>query len=52
MERFRGGLIFKAPRLLYHSTLDLRVIKKKKKKKKKARVRQQVTSPRFNGVDP
>ena len=30
-RRFRGGLVFKAHRLLYHSTLDLRVIKKKKK---------------------
>ena len=28
---FRGGLLFKAHRLLYHSTLGLRVIKKKKK---------------------
>jgi len=26
-----GGLVFKAHRLLHHSTLDLRVIKKKKK---------------------
>jgi len=33
-SRFRGGLGFKAHRLLYHSTLGLRVIKKKKKKKK------------------
>ena len=32
MEQFRGGLVFKAHRLLYHSTLGLRVIKKKKKK--------------------
>ena len=31
MKRFRGGLIFKAHRLLYHSTLGLRVMKKKKK---------------------
>ena len=31
MKRFRGGLVFKAHRLLYHSTLGLRVIKKKKK---------------------
>jgi len=31
MQRFRGGLVFKAHRLLYHSTLGLRVIKKKKK---------------------
>ena len=29
--RFTGGLVFKAQRLLYHSTLGLRVIKKKKK---------------------
>ena len=31
MERFRGGLAFKAHRLLYHYTLGSRVIKKKKK---------------------
>ena len=31
MKLFRGGLAFKAHRLLYHSTLGLRVIKKKKK---------------------
>ena len=30
MQRFRGGLVFKAHRLLYHSTLGLRVIKKKR----------------------
>jgi len=29
-ERFRGGLVFKAQRLVYHSTLGFRVIKKKK----------------------
>jgi len=28
-QRFRGGLVFKAHRHLYHSTLGLRVIKKK-----------------------
>jgi len=28
----RGGLVVKAHRLLYHSTLGLRLIKKKKKK--------------------
>ena len=28
---FRRGLVFKAHRLLYHSTLGLRVIKKKKR---------------------
>ena len=30
VERFRGGLVFKAHGLLYHSTLGLRVIKKKR----------------------
>ena len=30
-RRFRGGLAFKALRLLHHSTQDLKVIKKKKK---------------------
>ena len=33
VKRFRGGLVFKAQRLWYHSTLGLTVIKKKKKKK-------------------
>ena len=31
VQRFRGGLVCKAHRLLYLSTLGLRVIKKKKK---------------------
>ena len=31
VERFRGGLVFKASRLSYHSTLCWRIIKKKKK---------------------
>ena len=30
MQRFRGGLVFKAHRLLYHSTVGVRVIQKKK----------------------
>ena len=30
VERFRGGLVLKAHRFLYHSTLGLSVIKKKK----------------------
>ena len=30
VQRFRGGLVFTARRLLFHSTLGLRVIKKKK----------------------
>jgi len=29
VKRFRGGLVFNALRLLYHSTLGLREIKKK-----------------------
>jgi len=28
MQRFRGGLVFKAHRLVYHSTLGSRVIKR------------------------
>ena len=31
MKRFRGGLVFKAHRLVYHSTLGSRVIKKKQR---------------------
>ena len=31
LPRFRGGLVFKARRLLYHSTLGSRVTKRKKK---------------------
>ena len=31
LNRFRGGFGFKAHRLVYHSTLGVRVIKKKKK---------------------
>ena len=31
MKRFRGGLVFKAHRLVYHSTLGLKVKTKKKK---------------------
>ena len=34
MKRLQGGLVFKAHRLLHHSTQGLRVIEKKKKKKK------------------
>jgi len=30
VKRFRGGLVFKAHRLVYHPTLGSRVIKKKK----------------------
>jgi len=41
VQQFRGGLVFRAHRLVYQSTLGLRVIKKKRsswrviKKKKK-----------------
>jgi len=31
VKRFRGGLVFEAHRLLYHSTLGLRVTEKKEK---------------------
>jgi hypothetical protein len=31
VRRFQGGLVFKAHRLVYHSTLGSRVIKKKKR---------------------
>jgi len=34
VKRFRGGLVFKAHRLVYHSTLSSRVIKKEKKNPK------------------
>ena len=30
VKRFPGGLVFKAHRLLYHSTLGLRVIKRER----------------------
>jgi len=33
VQRLRGGLVFKAHRLLNHSTLGLRAIKKKKEVK-------------------
>ena len=32
LQRFRGGLVFKAHGPLYHSTVGLRIIIKKKKK--------------------
>ena len=36
MQQFRGWLAFKAQRLVYHSTLGLRVIKEEKKSRKKS----------------
>jgi len=38
----RGGLVFKAHRLLYHLTLGLRATKKKKKRNWKPEKRQEV----------
>ena len=35
VPRFRGGLVFKAQRLVYYSTLSSRVMQKKKEKKKR-----------------
>jgi len=37
VQRCRGGLVFKAHRLLYHSTLGLRVIQKMKEETPSAR---------------
>jgi hypothetical protein len=37
VQWFRGGLVFKAHRLLYNSTLGLRLIKKKKRRKKETK---------------
>jgi len=36
VKRFRGGLVFKAHRRVYHSTLGLRVIKNKRRRSLKA----------------
>ena len=33
LKRFRGGLVFKAHRLFYHSTLGSRVKKKKRRRR-------------------
>jgi len=37
VKRFRGGLVFKAHRRLYHSTLDLRVIKQRRRSYRRTR---------------
>ena len=47
VQRLRGGLVFKVCRLVYHSTLGLRVIKKKKKKDTLNCVRESVGHTRF-----
>ena len=36
VDGFRGGLVFKAHRLWYHSTLGLRVIEKKRRLRREA----------------
>ena len=38
VQRFRGGLVFKAHRLVYHSTLGLGAMKKKKERQQMQRV--------------
>ena len=51
VNRFRGGLVFKAPGLVHHSTLGLRVIEKKKKKKLISKgIAQVFTTVRFSGL--
>jgi len=42
---FRGGLVFKAHRLLYHSTLGSRVIKRKNNQPRRTRTRRRRCSP-------
>ena len=44
VQRFRGGLVFKAHRLLYHSTLGLRVIKKKRRMTSECSANHRVTA--------
>ena len=44
VQRFRGGLVFKALRLVYHSTLGLRVIQKKKKRKRRKNLRHEAAN--------
>ena len=52
MKRFRGGLVFKAHRLLYHSTLGLRVLKKKREIAKRMHQDSKVHLPTsFRNVD-
>ena len=51
VQRFRGGLVFKAHRLLYHSTPGFRVIKKKRsgggRQNRWMRLRKARTCPRY-----
>jgi len=53
VKRSRGGLVFKAHRLLYHSTLGLRVIKKKKRVENREEERpSRFSEARFSGSAP
>ena len=45
MKRFRGGLVFKAHKLVYHSTLGWRVIKKKASDREAAYHRNSLSGP-------
>ena len=45
VQWFRGGLVFKAPTLSYHSTLGSRVLKKKKKSDGVAALPSQCSTP-------
>ena len=48
-KRFRGWLVFKAHRLLYHSTLGLRVIKKKQGPSSHSEGQSEPTAPDIRG---
>ena len=49
-QRFRGGLVLKAHRLLYHSTLGLRVIKKKTLREKASCLRKWCTFEKLDFI--
>ena len=51
-QRFRRGLVFKAHRLLYYSTLSLRVIKKKKDPAQFDDSRCQIPGAKPSGSEP
>ena len=51
LQRFRGGLVFKAQGFLYHSTLGLKVIKKKRRKKRQETVSHQSVTRATHSVD-
>jgi len=48
VKRFRGGLVLKAHRLVYHSTLGSRVIKKKRRSPTRRRYRARAHSGQFS----